>query len=428
MYGIWWWDDIIFTVDQVNTFFDSAFGVQDLKSSPVTSSTSGPTFCWVDGELEVFAEDTPRMGCEIAPGMTGAPGQTDAGYYMEASHTVENLSSMDLSTNWTDNGTGTVTCPAVPATSPFRSAHSTRFLACNLVDDDAAAVESISQTVADASLNTNDNITVCLYAATDAGTDSLDISIDEATGTCTPSTTNFSSVTVDTDWTVFKFEHSVQDGGCTDFTYNITPTSDITNAALTTTNDVYVLVNVYHDINAGYCPTYNETVNSAVSYGDDYLEYDLSGSKVAVSGALVDRNTITSRASFHTPGSSLSSSLNIWSLNNNSCSDRFETSKGGGSDVILSVFDSGGSGSLTGSGVTVAAGDTVDWLTTHNWDDDLYTALYTFTGGTDNPGDDTTAATSPTIAELSFGRACGTTSAQYEQLSIRDFTIVRDKP
>jgi len=252
---------------QVKTFSDHWMGVLSSDgSSPSVRTNIGPTCCWIDGSLECFSDNHPRLGCEEPPGHAAA-GTPASGYYSESSTTNSALYSRDLSTGWTDiPGAGVEACSQ--AATPFRDGRTT----CQMTDDDAANVEALSQAIDVTALDTSDKVMVCVYAYDPSGT-VLDLQVDES-GVCGGSTSDFAAKTIDNSWAQYEWTHTLADGTCTTATYKISPADW---AAAANTGTAHAVVQVYLD--QAYCPpSYIETAAAAVTGGADDLRFaDVTG-------------------------------------------------------------------------------------------------------------------------------------------------------
>lgn len=257
----WSWPQIL-TDAQITLLFQVFAGIADDRQAPGVFVDAATSSCWIDGKLEEFNQNWPRVGCEIGPNDTGA-GTFDTGYFGSQVEQELFLQTNKLDTSWTAIGTPAATLTTT--TSPWRDGRGYY----RITDNDAAAVEGISQVRSDAAINTGDKMNVCILAHADSA-QTIDLQVTEATG-CAGSTIDFTGLAIDTSWKRYRFTHTVADGACTDFTYKITPTDWATVA---TQGHADLIVNLFRSTIGGtYCPQYIGASVATVTGENDSLYY-----------------------------------------------------------------------------------------------------------------------------------------------------------
>jgi len=169
--GVWLWSSAL-TDAQMATLAAWVEGIHDEKGATPTFSNTGPTCCWVDGQIECFSDDFPRKGCEIPPGLTGGGSPATCAYHAQPSVTNSIIQSIDLHTTWTTSNATVAT-----STASWYGDGRQQYKA---VDADGTNAGYITQTLAKTATGTTSALCVC--AATESSTGNVAMSYQETTG------------------------------------------------------------------------------------------------------------------------------------------------------------------------------------------------------------------------------------------------------
>jgi len=249
------------------------------SGATATKTNTGPTYCWVDGELTEFADDVLRSGCEIPPGLTGGGDPARCDYHSHPSITNSILQSENLAATWSvDGGVGVVTCGH--ASTAFADARTV----CKITDDNATAWEDAYQAVAHG-LSNDDPVVLCVVAyADDAQT--LDVQFREAAGACGGGATNYQvdSVALTTAPTIHCWAHTIHDATCTNIVPILNP-HDVADGVAGVGHAYVTAVQVLlgtATIPSIYCPT----TAAANTCGVDALSYAIANSAITTTANL----------------------------------------------------------------------------------------------------------------------------------------------
>ncbi len=407
------WKNLELTTDNVDAVALHWFGLTDGSDTriPGIYRNTGPIAYWYDGQLEEMSDDLIFVGSEMGPNQTGAGTPTD-GHLALTNRLMPILQSRVLSATWGQTGTSVVVCSQ--SESPFRD---TYHPTCKITDNDGAAAEFIDQTFDITSLDTSDNVAICLYTfASDTVTDDIDISIEELNG-CGGSTTQFAAQDMAASHEVRQFIHTLDDGTCTDITLRIQPVSDGGDLGdVSETGDAIVMVNVWPD--RDFClPQFAETEGSTFTGPDNLLTYTLAADDGILngSGALGGPYTVTLTWTPYL--SAMPNPTDLFVIDGSSADMVLRVL----TDETITLIANGSTTLITSSVQTLAPGTAITILVEFDFDVDQY-AL--FINGA--PEGTSSTAVSPPASPTNLHVGRGATGANQTRGWISSFTVTRN--
>lgn len=252
-----YWQGTALTAAQMRTLADWVMGLHEEKGAAPTFTNTGPTCCWIAGQLECFSDDFPRKGCEIPPGETGAGSPATCAYHAHPTVTNSLLRSRELNTTWTAVGTSVVATSTASVFGDGRTMY-------KVTDDDGAAHEYIHQTIAKSGATAE----ICVTAVTESGAGVVTVGLQETTGACAgaPAEVELGEIVTGTTATRTCFARTHTDADCTSIKIVLYPVD--TDGGVTETGHAAMLAEVFHGI--AYAPgIYVETTTAGVASGND---------------------------------------------------------------------------------------------------------------------------------------------------------------
>jgi hypothetical protein len=261
--GIWIWRGTVLTSSQVGTVTDHLSRIADAKRrSPATFVNDGPV-CTATPPSICYGDDLPVI-------------DSDGHLVVSPSVTNQILSSEDLSTDWTEVGSGVITC-GQSGLGFFADGREY----CKVEDDNAAAGEYTAADWSAHGLSNGAVVTYCLDAAADDGSQVVDTLFREVGGACTGGATNYGkdAHTVTTSPARYCWTHTIQDDTCDDLKVYIVPYNF--ESGVGETGHTYVTA-VQLTSGATEPGIYCSTSGVARTCGGDAPSFDISGSGLTV--------------------------------------------------------------------------------------------------------------------------------------------------
>lgn len=373
--AVYIWEGTALSSAQVLQFTYGWMGILTANGvQPNVMGSSGPAYCWVDGALELFADEHARVGCENPPGSTGAGTPTDGGLTVQHNAVNFLLQSEDLGTTWTAAGT---VVGAGGAVTPFRDGRTNNW---KLTDDDAGAVEEVYQTANISALSTAQAYSLCVIAKADSA-QSLDVQIVEQT-VCAGSTKDFTAASLTTSWQVFQFATTLSDGTCTEAVVHLTPSADISSAA--GVGHAYVipmLMNVVGDSAASGCSNYVRTTTASATLGLVDVRYLADTTNVLTSTTMQGAYEITGSFNFgayqETGGAGDKYAWAIGTSASNNNAVRLVAEMTGADVATLRTTTGGAASTATVTGFAASTpGTWMPFVSKLNYDSDIYSTFF----------------------------------------------------
>jgi len=334
--AIYGWNGTVLTDAQQAKIFSHIAGIDEAENDALpTFASTGVRGYYVDGLIETYSENFPAIGVSIPTGMTGGGTPTD-GHYAH-SPVVENviLYSRDLSTGWTEAGTGVINASTGGLFRDGRAMYSVK-------DDSGSVNEYIYQTISGLSMSVGDKFQIVMDLKAVSGT-AYDVAAQEAScGGLPPSLNTFPYRTSPAVWTRVSEEYTWQDATCTGLTIYFYPHR---NTGVAPTGEVEVVFSGFADI--GTVPgVYCETGAAANSCGGDLLSYGVEGVLVTSGAFPATTTTTTIDVTMSEPETAAGDVL--WQYDDGSASNYESIVFNGASGATLNHDGAFGSYGLTG--------------------------------------------------------------------------------